>query len=45
MAQGADALKTNDIDKLRPVVALLDSIRFDSPEADDMMAVSNIVRA
>lgn len=42
---GAEALKTNDIDKLRAVVAHLDSIRIGSAGADDMMAGANIVRS
>lgn len=42
---GADALKTNDIDKLRAVVAHLDSIRIGSAGEDDMMAGANIVRS
>jgi len=42
---GAEALKTNDIDKLRTVVAHLDSIRIGSAGEDDMMAGANIVRS
>jgi len=42
---GAEALKTNDIDKLRAVVAHLDSIRIGSTGEDDMMAGANIVRS
>lgn len=42
---GAEALKTNDIDKLRAVVAHLDSIRIGSAGEDDMMAGANIVRS
>lgn len=42
---GADALKTNDIGKLRAVVAHLDSIRIGSAGEDDMMAGANIVRS
>lgn len=42
---GAEALKTNDIDKLRSVVAHLDSIRIGSAGEDDMMAGANIVRS
>lgn len=42
---GVQALKANDIDKLRSVVAHLDSIRIGSAGDDDMMAGSNIVRS
>lgn len=42
---GAEALKTNDIDKLRTVVAHLDSIRIGTAGEDDMMAGANIVRS
>lgn len=42
---GADALKANDIDKLRAVVAQLDSIRIGSGSDDEMMAGANIVRS
>ncbi len=45
VAVGAEALKTNDIDKLRAVVAHLDSIRIGSSGEDDMMAGANIVRS
>lgn len=45
VAVGAEALKTNDIDKLRSVVAHLDSIRIGSSGEDDMMAGANIVRS
>jgi len=41
---GSEALKANDIDKLRAVVAHLDSIRIGSAGDDDMMAGTNIVR-
>ncbi|WP_144641096.1 Hsp70 family protein [Bordetella genomosp. 13] len=44
VAVGSEALKTNDIDKLRAVVANLDSIRIGSAGEDDMMAGANIVR-
>ena len=40
---GAEALKTNDIEKLRAIVAQLDSIRIGSG-GDEMMAGANIVR-
>ena len=42
---GAEALKANDIDKLRTVVAQLDSIRIGSGGDDEMMAGANIVRS
>jgi molecular chaperone DnaK len=42
---GVEALKANDIDKLRAVVANLDSIRIGSAGDDDMMAGANIVRS
>ena len=45
VAIGAEALKANDIDKLRAVVSNLDSIRVGSAGDDDMMAGSNIVRS
>lgn len=41
---GAEALKANDIDKLRAVVGKLSSIRIGSSSADDMMEGSNIRR-
>lgn len=41
---GADALKANDIDKLRAVVVHLDSIRVGTAGEDEMLAVANIVR-
>lgn len=44
-AAGAEALKANDIDKLRVVVAHLDSIRIGSAGEDDMLAGANIVRS
>lgn len=44
VAIGADALKNNDIDKLRAVVGKLSSIRIGSASADDMMAGANIRR-
>lgn len=43
VATGAEALKANDIDKLRGVVAHLDSARIGSASEDEMMATSNIV--
>lgn len=45
VAVGAEALKANDIDKLRAVVVNLDSIRVGSVGDDDMMAGANIVRS
>lgn len=45
VAVGAEALKANDIDKLRAVVVNLDSIRVGSADDDDMMAGANIVRS
>ncbi len=45
VAVGSEALKANDIDKLRAVVVNLDSIRVGSAGDDDMMAGANIVRS
>lgn len=45
VAAGAETLKANDIDKLRAVVAHLDSIRIGSAGEDDMLAGANIVRS
>lgn len=45
VAAGAEALKADDIDKLRALVAHLDSIRIGSAGEDDMMAGANIVRS
>lgn len=45
VAAGAEALKANDIDKLRAVVAHLHSIRIGSAGEDDMLAGANIVRS
>lgn len=45
VAAGGEALKANDIDKLRVLVAHLDSIRIDSAGEDDMLAGANIVRS
>ena len=42
---GAEALNANDIDKLRAVVAQMDSIRIGSGGDDEMMAGANIVRS
>ncbi|SKC83386.1 Hsp70 protein [Burkholderia sp. CF099] len=44
VAAGAEALKSNDIDELRNVVAHMDSIRISSASAEDMLVSSNIVR-
>lgn len=44
VALGAEALKTNDVAKLRTVVAHLDSIRIGSAGEDELMAGANIVR-
>jgi len=44
VATGAEALRANDIDKLRAVVAHLDSVRIGSAGDDEMMAGANIVR-
>ncbi|ABA57186.1 Heat shock protein Hsp70 [Nitrosococcus oceani ATCC 19707] len=45
VATGAEALKANDIDKLRAVVAHLDSVRIGSAGEDEMMVGANIVRS
>jgi molecular chaperone DnaK len=45
VAVGSEALKANDFDKLRAVVANLDSIRIGSAGGDEMMAGTNIVRS
>ena len=42
---GAQALKSNDLDKLRTVVMQLDSVRIGSGGDDQMLAGSNIVRS
>ena len=44
-AQGAEALKANDIEKLRVVVSRLDQLRFGAPAEDDLLGAVNIVRA
>lgn len=41
---GMEALKVNDIDKLRNVVAHLDSVRISSVGEDEMVAGANIIR-
>ena len=45
VAVGAEAIKANDIDKLRSVVGQLFSIQVGSAGDDDMMAGANIVRS
>jgi len=45
VAVGTEALKANDIDKLRAVVNHLDSVRIGSAGEDEMMAGTNIVRS
>lgn len=45
VAVGSEALKANDIDKLRAVVVHLDSVRIGSAGDDEMMASTNIVRS
>lgn len=45
VAAGAEALKADDIDKLRTVVAHLDSVRIGSAGEYDMLAGSNILRS
>ena len=42
---GVEALRADDIDKLRAVVAHLDSVRIGSAGDDEMMASANIVRS
>jgi len=42
---GAEALKASDMNKLRAVVAQLDSVRIGSGGDDEMMAGANIVRS
>jgi molecular chaperone DnaK len=41
---GTRALTANDVDKLKEVVALLDSKRIDSSSADEMLSRTNILR-
>lgn len=45
VAAGTEALKANDMEKLRAVVVHLDSIRIGSASEDEMIAGSNIVRS
>ncbi len=42
---GMEALRADNLDKLREVVMHLDSIRIGSSTEDDMLAMANIVRA
>lgn len=44
VAMGAEALKANDMEKLRKVVAHLDSVRISSAGEEEMIAGANIVR-
>ena len=44
VAMGAEALKENDIDKLRDVVAHLDFSRVGSADEDEIFAGANIVK-
>ena len=44
VAEGAAALEADDIDKLRAVVARLDSERIGAGPEDDMLANANILR-
>lgn len=41
---GKSALQTDDIDKLREIVATLDSLRIDSGSEEDMLMATNIVK-
>ncbi len=45
VTMGMEALKANDIDKLRNVVGHLDSVRIGSGGEDEMIAGANIVRS
>lgn len=45
IAVGTEALKGNELDKLRDVVAQLDSVRIGSASEDDMLVSANIVRS
>jgi molecular chaperone DnaK len=45
VGMGMEALKANDIDKLRDVVAHLDSVRIGTAGDDEMLAAANIVRS
>ena len=41
---GSEAIKANDIENLRRVVAQMDMVRFEAGGDEDMLASSNIVR-
>lgn len=45
VAAGSEALKADDINRLRDVVIHLDSMRIGSTNEDDMLAVANILRS
>lgn len=45
VALGSEALKSNDIEKLRTIVAHLDSARIGFADQDEMMVGANIVRS
>ena len=45
VSAGAEALKANDMNKVRAVVAQLDSVRIGSGGDDEMMAGANVVRS
>lgn len=45
VTQGSEALREGDIEKLRAIVAHLDSMRIGTAADDDMGATANIVRA
>jgi molecular chaperone DnaK len=44
VTMGAEAVKADDIDKLRRIVQELDSLKIGSGSEDDMFAIANIVR-
>ncbi len=44
VAMGAEAVKADDMDKLRRIVLELDSLKIGSGSEDDMFAAANIVR-
>jgi hypothetical protein len=41
---GQEAIKADDIDKLRKVHRMLESLRIDTGSDDDVLATTNIVR-
>jgi len=43
VAEGEAALKSDDIERLRNVVARMDSVRLGSGSDDDLIATTNIV--